>query len=54
VLLDAAEAGISERVPHEMLLLDCYGALRALDELTGETTAEDVLTVIFSRFCIGK
>lgn len=52
--LDAALEGLEERVPHEMLLLDCYGALRALDELTGETTAEDVLAVIFSRFCIGK
>jgi tRNA modification GTPase len=40
--------------PHEMLLLDLYGALRALDELTGQTTADDILHRIFSTFCIGK
>ncbi len=52
--LDAAAVGVEERVPHEMLLLDCYSALRALDELTGETTADDVLALIFSKFCVGK
>ncbi len=52
--LDAAAVGVEEGVPHEMLLLDCYSALRALDELTGETTADDVLALIFSKFCIGK
>ncbi|MGC8792042.1 MAG: tRNA uridine-5-carboxymethylaminomethyl(34) synthesis GTPase MnmE, partial [Bryobacteraceae bacterium] len=43
-----------DSVPHEMLLLDLYAALQALDELTGATTAEDILTRIFSTFCIGK
>ncbi len=46
----AAESGI----PHEMVLLDLYEALRALDSLTGETTADDILNRIFSTFCIGK
>jgi len=27
---------------------------RALDEITGETTVEDILDRIFSQFCIGK
>jgi tRNA modification GTPase len=40
--------------PHEMLLLDLYSALRALDELTGATTTDDILNLIFSTFCIGK
>ncbi len=40
--------------PEEMLLLDLYSALRALDELTGQTTTEDILRYIFSTFCIGK
>ena len=48
---DAAVAG---NVPHEMLLLDLYGALRQLDALTGDTTADDILNLIFSTFCIGK
>ncbi len=45
---------VSAGVPHEMLLLSLYDALRALDELTGTTTPDDVLNHIFSTFCIGK
>lgn len=41
-------------VPHEVLLVDLYEALHALDAITGQTTVEDILGVIFSRFCIGK
>jgi tRNA modification GTPase len=37
-----------------MVLLDLYRALQALDELTGVTTKDDVLNLIFSTFCIGK
>ncbi|MDR3744846.1 MAG: tRNA uridine-5-carboxymethylaminomethyl(34) synthesis GTPase MnmE [Acidobacteriaceae bacterium] len=52
--LDAAQAAVAARTPHEMLLLDLYESLRGLDALTGATTSEDVLSQIFSRFCIGK
>ncbi len=52
--LQAASTSVANRVPHEMLLLDLYTALRALDELTGATTTDDILDVIFSTFCIGK
>ncbi|MFZ0630756.1 MAG: tRNA uridine-5-carboxymethylaminomethyl(34) synthesis GTPase MnmE [Acidobacteriaceae bacterium] len=52
--LDAARASIPASIPHEMLLLDLYTALRHLDSLTGETTADDILNRIFSTFCIGK
>jgi tRNA modification GTPase len=52
--LSAAKAAIGQRIPHEMLLLDLYAALRQLDSLTGETTADDILNRIFSTFCIGK
>ncbi|MFZ0707672.1 MAG: tRNA uridine-5-carboxymethylaminomethyl(34) synthesis GTPase MnmE, partial [Candidatus Korobacteraceae bacterium] len=52
--LDAASAAVPLRTPHEMILLDLYCALHALDELTGATTADDVLNLIFSSFCIGK
>ncbi len=41
-------------IPHEMLLLDLYAALRPIDAVTGATTAEDILNRIFSTFCIGK
>ncbi len=43
-----------QKLPHEMLLLDLYSALRPLDEITGATTADDILNLIFSTFCIGK
>ena len=52
--LDAAINAVSARVPHEMLLLDLYNALRPLDEITGATTSDDILNLIFSTFCIGK
>jgi tRNA modification GTPase len=52
--LDAARAAVADGIPHEMIMLDLYEALRGLDALTGATTTEDVLRLIFSKFCIGK
>ncbi len=52
-LTDAAQANANS-IPHEMILLDLYRALWALDSLTGQTTPDDILNLIFSTFCIGK
>jgi tRNA modification GTPase len=52
--LDSARVAVNNQVPHEMLLLDLYNVLRPLDEITGATTTDDILNLIFSRFCIGK
>ena len=52
--LEAARNAVSGKVPHEMLLLDLYSALRPLDAITGATTNDDILNLIFSTFCIGK
>jgi tRNA modification GTPase len=52
--LEAANKAVSKKIPHEMLLLDLYAALRHMDSLTGETTPDDILNLIFSTFCIGK
>jgi tRNA modification GTPase len=52
--LAAGAAAAGKNIPHEMVLLDLYGALRHLDSLTGETTSDDILNLIFSTFCIGK
>jgi tRNA modification GTPase len=52
--LCAAKVAVENNVPHEMLLLDLYNALRPLDEITGATTTDDILNLIFSTFCIGK
>jgi tRNA modification GTPase len=52
--LEKAAAAVEAAIPHEMLLLDLYGALRPIDAITGATTADDILNRIFSTFCIGK
>jgi tRNA modification GTPase len=52
-LADAAQANASS-IPHEMILLDLYRTLWALDSLTGQTTSDNILNLIFSTFCIGK
>jgi tRNA modification GTPase len=54
VALEAGEQALRGGTPHEMALLDLYAGLSALNELTGETTTEDILGRIFSTFCIGK
>jgi tRNA modification GTPase len=52
--LEKARDAVQSAIPHEMLLLDLYGALRPIDAITGATTADDILNRIFSTFCIGK
>jgi tRNA modification GTPase len=52
--LQSAVIAVQSNIPHEMLLLDLYNALRPLDEITGATTTDDILNLIFSTFCIGK
>jgi tRNA modification GTPase len=52
--LGAAQRAVTNKVPHEMLLLDLYNALRPLDAITGATTTDDILNLIFSTFCVGK
>jgi tRNA modification GTPase len=52
--LDHARKAAVFGIPHEMLLLDLYAALRPIDAITGATSADDILNRIFSTFCIGK
>jgi tRNA modification GTPase len=52
--LQTAQGSIQENISEEMILANLYEALRFLGEITGETTPEDVLSQIFSTFCIGK
>ncbi len=47
---DAAERG----TPEEFVLADLNDARAALEEITGARTPDDVLTMIFDKFCIGK
>jgi len=52
--LEAAREANAAGLPHEIILMDLHAALRALDSLTGATTPDDILGLIFSTFCIGK
>lgn len=50
----AARARLEEGFPPEIVAEDVRAAAAALDRLIGTVDAEDVLDVVFSRFCIGK
>ncbi len=52
--LRAATHAATTSLPHEFLLLDLHTALASLGSLTGATTPDDILNLIFSTFCIGK
>jgi tRNA modification GTPase len=45
---------IEQKMSEEIILIGLHNALRYLGQITGETTTEDMLTRIFSTFCIGK
>lgn len=47
---ESIEAGIGE----ELIAVDLNQVLRALGEIVGETTPDDMLNKIFAEFCIGK
>lgn len=50
----AALASIEAGMPEEIILVDLYRAATALGLLTGAISRNEVLSSIFSRFCIGK
>ncbi len=45
---------LDQKMSEEIVLVGLHNAIRFLGEITGETTTEDMLTRIFSTFCIGK
>lgn len=45
---------LEQKISEEIVLIGLHNAIRYLGEITGETTTEDMLTRIFSTFCIGK
>ena len=47
-------AALADGHSPEYAVTHCHAALDALADLVGETTSEDVLTRLFSTFCIGK
>ena len=47
---EALESGLTP----DAVLTDAEEALDALGELTGRTAREEIVSRIFSRFCVGK
>ncbi len=45
---------MNQKLSEEIVLIGLHNALRYLGQITGETTTEEMLTRIFSTFCIGK
>jgi tRNA modification GTPase len=45
---------LDQKMSEEIVLIGLHNAIRYLGEITGETTTEEILTRIFSTFCIGK
>lgn len=52
--LERARAAFTGGLPRELAATDIRASIDALGEITGETTSEDILDIIFSSFCIGK
>ena len=54
VSLNAVLHGLELRIPGDLLASDIRDALNSLAEITGEVSSDEVLGVIFGKFCIGK
>ena len=52
--IETSIALITGKASEEIVLIGLHNAIRYLGQVTGETTTEDMLTRIFSTFCIGK
>ena len=48
------QQGLTDGLSGELLSMDLQDCLNALGEVTGQITNQEVLTNIFSKFCIGK
>ena len=52
--LSRAQEVIRKRLSPEFISIDIRESINALGEIVGETYTDDILDVIFSKFCIGK
>lgn len=50
----AVQTGLAQNISGEFLSMDLQDVLTALGEVTGQVTNDEVLSNIFSKFCIGK
>jgi tRNA modification GTPase len=54
VEMQKAIRALQDSLSEEFALMHLHSGLGRLGEITGETNVEDLLTEIFSRFCVGK
>ncbi len=52
--LKRARDGLSYGLPVELCCSDCEAAMQAIAELDGRAVSEDIVSHIFSHFCVGK
>lgn len=52
--IHSAQVLIDDGTSEELILVPLHNALRFLGQITGETTTEEILSQVFSTFCIGK
>lgn len=52
--LAAVRTGLADGIPSDLIATDLRDALYHLGSITGEVSSDDILSNIFSRFCIGK
>ena len=45
---------ITMRMPEDFISLDLQDANRALGEITGDTSDDEIIDRIFTKFCLGK
>jgi tRNA modification GTPase len=54
MFLEKASKNLIDGFPLEIIAEDLSWAKNAIDEITGNKTTEEILSNIFSKFCIGK
>ncbi len=52
--INTVKEGLKNNIPSDLLTIDLKQVLYHLGEVTGEVTNDDILSNIFSKFCIGK
>lgn len=52
--LNRAQEGLELGLPVELCCSDCEAAMQAIAELDGRAVSEDIVSHIFSHFCVGK
>ena len=52
--ISEVQKGLKKTVPMDLLSVDLKQAIYHLGEITGEVTNDEILSNIFSKFCIGK